>query len=119
MIGQYDTLLRHHRDWMATLEAKMAYQHRKELSESTFGIIKEQMGFTRFLLRGLHNIKSESLMVAITFNLRTLCRAWRLQWNKTRKERFAGVYNSVSKLFLMFMGYDSVEMSNIKVIVTY
>jgi len=119
LIGQYDTLLRNHRDWMATPEAKIAYQRRKELSESTFGIIKEQMGFRRFLLRGLKNIKSESFMVATAFNLRILCRAWRLRWNKTCKAWFAGVYTSVSELFLVFIGYDGAEMSDINVMVTY
>ena len=59
LIGRYDTLLRNHRNWMATPEAKVSYRRRKELSEPTFGIMKEQMGFRRFLLRGLDNIKAE------------------------------------------------------------
>ena len=57
---------------MATPEAKTVYQRRKELSESTFGILKEQMRFRRFLLRGLENIKAETFMVATAFNLRSL-----------------------------------------------
>lgn len=83
LIGRYDTLLRNHREWMATLKAKIAYQRRKELSESTFGIMKEQMGFRRFLLRGLDNIKAEVFMMATAFNLRSLYRVWHRRWNKT------------------------------------
>jgi transposase len=88
LIGQYDTLLRDHRDWMATPEAKIVYQRRKELSEPTFGIIKEQMGFRRFLLRGLENIKAETFMVATAFNLRSLYKAWRCQLSKAGQAGF-------------------------------
>jgi transposase len=116
LIGPYDTLLRKHRNWMATPEAKIAYQRRKELSESTFGIIKEQMGLRRFLLRGLNNIKAEIIMVATAFNLRTLYRAWRWRLNKTRKAWSAGACTFVSVLFLVFTGYSDVEMSVIMVI---
>ena len=38
---------------MSTDVAKRAYQRRKQLAEPVFGIIKEQMGVRRFLLRGL------------------------------------------------------------------
>jgi len=54
---------------MATPLAKIAYRRRKELSEPTFGIMKEQLGFRRFLLRGLDNVKAETFMVATAFNL--------------------------------------------------
>jgi len=67
LIGRYDTLLRNHRNWMATPEAKIAHRLRKELSEPTFGIMKEQLGFRRVLLRGLDDIKAEVIMVATAF----------------------------------------------------
>ena len=118
LIGPYDTLLRKHRNWMATPEAKIAYQRRKELSESTFGIIKEQMGLRRFLLRGLNNIKAEIFMVATAFNLRTLYRAWRWRLNKTWKAWSAGVCTFFSVLFLALMGYSDVEMSD-NMVITY
>jgi hypothetical protein len=118
LIGPYDTLLRNHRNWMATPEAKIAYQRRKELSESTFGIIKEQMGFRRFLLRGLNNIKAESVMVATAFNLRILYRTWRWRLNKTCKAWSAGSRTFVSVLFLVFIGYSDAEMSD-NMVITY
>ena len=53
------------------------YRKRKELPEPTFGILKEQMGMRRFLLRGLANVKAELLTLVTAFNLRTLWRFWR------------------------------------------
>jgi transposase len=74
-IGPSDHLLRQHRQWMQTDEAKRLYARRKELSEPTFGILKDQLGARRFLLRGLRNVRAEFTLLATAFNLRTL---WRL-----------------------------------------
>ncbi len=49
----------------------------KELVEPVFGIIKEQMGARRLLLRGLANVMAELALLATAFNLRTLCRHWK------------------------------------------
>ena len=38
-----------------------------------FGIIKEVMGFRRFLLRGLAAVKGEWRLVCLAFNLKRLC----------------------------------------------
>ena len=54
----------------------MAYRRRKELPEPVFGILKEQQGARRFLLRGLTNVKAEWALLATAFNLRTLWRVW-------------------------------------------
>ena len=74
-IGPSDELLRQHRQWMQTHEAKSLYARQKELSEPTFGILKDQLGARRFLLRGLPNVRAEFTLLATAFNLRTL---WRL-----------------------------------------
>ena len=58
-IGPSDVLLRKHRQWMRTDEAQGLYARRKELSEPTFGILKDQLGARRFLLRGLANVRAE------------------------------------------------------------
>jgi hypothetical protein len=105
LIGRYDTLLRNHRNWMATPLAKIAYRRRKELAEPTFGILKEQMGFRRFLLRGLDNVKAETFLVATAFNLRSLYRVWHRQWPKTWKAGSTEVCAFVSGLFLAFNLY--------------
>ena len=76
-IGPHDAVLRRHRTWMATREAQEISKRRKQLIEPVFGIIKEQQGARRFLLRGLVNVAAEWVLLATAFNLRTLGRIWR------------------------------------------
>jgi hypothetical protein len=83
-VGPYDAVLRRHRNWMATEEAKMAYRRRKQISEPVFGIIREQMGVRRFLLRGLAEVRAEAKLLATAFNLRTLYRIWQ-RWSHERR----------------------------------
>jgi transposase len=78
-IGAHEVLLRQHRELMKTERAKTIYAIRKQLIEPIFGIFKEQMGFRRFLLRGLENVRAEATLIATAFNLRTLYRQWRCQ----------------------------------------
>ena len=61
---------------MDTDAARSLYSRRQELSEPTFGILKEQMNARRFLLRGLINVRAEFTLLATAFNLRTLWRVW-------------------------------------------
>jgi transposase len=75
-IGSADLLLRRHRAWMETDEARALYARRKTLIEPVFGILKEQMGGRRFLLRGLANVQAEFALLAAAFNLKTLWRFW-------------------------------------------
>ncbi len=88
-IGPHEDALRAHRTWMATEEAKAAYKQRKELPEPVFGILKEQRGARRFLLRGLDNVRAEWLTLGTAFNLRTLWRFWRegtVFWTKRQTQ---------------------------------
>ena len=85
-IGPHDAVLRRHRAWMSTAAAREAYKLRKQLVEPVFGIIKEQQGARRFLLRGLVNVAAEWTMLATAFNLRTLWRVW-------RSSPFIGLFN--------------------------
>ena len=62
---------------MSTDVCKQIYGRRKQLVEPVFGIIKEQMGAKRFLLRGLVNVAAEWTVLATAFNLKTLCKVWR------------------------------------------
>jgi transposase len=75
-IGPADILLREHRQWMKTDKARELYARRQQLNEPVFGILKDQMGARRFLLRGLANVCAEFILMATAFNLRTLSRAW-------------------------------------------
>lgn len=65
-----------HRALMATAEAQEQYAKRKELVEPVFGILKEQQGLRRFLLRGKEQVRAEWQLLAAAFNLRTLARIW-------------------------------------------
>lgn len=51
------------------------YRLRKQTVEPVFGQIKDPMGFTRFLLRGLEKVASEWSLVCTAHNLRKLARA--------------------------------------------
>jgi transposase len=68
--------LQAHRALMATAEAQAAYARRKELIEPVFGIMKEEQGLRRFLLRGKDAVRAEWTLLATSFNLRTLARIW-------------------------------------------
>ncbi len=100
-IGPSDMLLRKHRQWMSTDEARNLYARRKELSEPTFGILKDQIGGRRFLLRGLVNVQAEFSLMATAFNLRTL---WRV-WNEVRTASQAG-----SKWLFQMIPPDPLEL---------
>jgi hypothetical protein len=63
---------------MTTKEARGVLCRRKELSEPVFGILKEQQGARRFLLRGLANVRAEAKLLATAFNLRTLYHKWQV-----------------------------------------
>ena len=68
---------------MGTEPAKRQCARRQELNEPVFGILKEQQGARRFLLRGLANVRAEFRLLATAFNLRTLWRAW-TSWRAPR-----------------------------------
>jgi transposase len=76
-IGPDEEVLREHRQRMAEPESQAVYAKRKELIEPTFGIMKEQQGARRFLLKGLEHVRSEWMLLAVAFNLRTLAKLWR------------------------------------------
>ena len=61
---------------LKTEAGKQFYAKRKSTVEPVFGIIKEVMGFRRFMLRGFQAVTGEWTLVCIAFNLKrlfTLC----------------------------------------------
>ena len=102
-VGEHEEVLRRHRDWMATEQAKAVYKRRKELVEPAFGIIKELMGIRRFLLRGLENVKAEATVIATAFNLRSLCKVWR-EWRSRKRNSLQEnlpLYNANPNYFVL------------------
>lgn len=61
------------KDKLRTEEARAKYKLRKCTVEPVFGIIKNVLGFTRFLLRGLEKVKAEWLLVTLAYNCKRLC----------------------------------------------
>lgn len=57
---------------MQSEEAKAKYKRRKCTVEPVFGIIKNVLGFTRFLLRGIDKVKTEWLLVTLAYNCKRL-----------------------------------------------
>ena len=58
---------------LKTEAGKKLYGKRKSTVEPVFGIIKEVMGFRRFMLRGFEAVTREWTLVCIAFNLKRLC----------------------------------------------
>jgi transposase len=112
-IGPHDAILRQHRGWMSTDTAKAIYARRKELPEPVFGILKEHMGFRRFLLRGLNNACAETMMMATAFNLRTLYRAWR-QTPAVKHEAIVTFNNTLGN-YIKFLTYAGRTIQDITV----
>ncbi len=57
------------------LETKEGHEHyalRTQTIEPIFGIIKEPLGFRRFSLRGLKNVRAEWTLVTLAYNLQRL-----------------------------------------------
>ena len=104
LIGQYDAELRRHRAWMETDEAKTIFKRRKEIIEPVFGIMKEQMGVRRFLLRGLGNVQAEAVTLATAFNLRILYGIWREWASEKRNLIVTTIQETVdNRLFNLFI----------------
>ena len=59
---------------LETEDGKARYKKRQQTVEPVFGIIKTAIGFTRFHLRGIHNVAAEWLLIALAYNCRRLHR---------------------------------------------
>jgi Transposase DDE domain/Transposase domain (DUF772) len=57
---------------MKTQAGRTLYKLRKQTVEPVFGIIKEVLGFRRFLLRGREKVSLEWLLVCVSYNLKRL-----------------------------------------------
>jgi len=57
---------------LKTAKGKAAYRLRKMTVEPVFGIIKEAMGFRRFLLRGAQNAEAEWMLVCSAYNIKRM-----------------------------------------------
>ena len=58
---------------LQTALGKTLYRFRKQTVEPVFGIIKEVMGFRRFMLRGRAKVSLEWTLVCLSYNLKRFC----------------------------------------------
>jgi hypothetical protein len=59
---------------MSTKAGQAIYKLRQQTVEPVFGIIKEAMGFRRFMLRGLEKVALEWTLVCLSYNVKRLHR---------------------------------------------
>ena len=57
---------------LATSEGRAQYARRKWLSEAPNGWIEEALGFRRFSLRGLNNVRGEWDLVRLALNVKRM-----------------------------------------------
>ena len=55
-----------------TAAGRARYKLRQQTVEPVFGIIKQAIGFRRFMLRGLEKVSLEWTLVSLSYNLRRL-----------------------------------------------
>ncbi len=71
----YQALMRQH-EKQKIPEKKNWLRWRKAIVEPVFGIIKEFMGFRRFTVRGLENVRTQWSLICTAFDLRKLYKLW-------------------------------------------
>jgi len=76
-ISELDERIREHRRKMRTEEARTLMRKRSGIVELVFGVMREQMGIVRFLLRGIENVRAEWRLACAAYNLR---RIWKETW---------------------------------------
>jgi hypothetical protein len=57
---------------VATKAGRQRYRQRQQTVEPVFGIIKQALGFRRFSLRGLAQVRLEWTLVTLAYNLKRL-----------------------------------------------
>ena len=69
---QYEGQRERQAERMSRPESQQTYEERRHAAETPFAVIKEQLGFRRFLLRGLKNVQTEWIWAALAYNLARL-----------------------------------------------
>lgn len=76
-IGEFYSALVHQRQKHAIPQKVSLLKKRKGIVENVFGSIKESMGFRRWTVGGLINVKIQWALICSAFNLKKLFRIWR------------------------------------------
>jgi hypothetical protein len=68
------------KDKLCSEAGREVYRQRKIMVEPVFGNMKFNLGFGRFLLRGLKKVKGEFMLMCIAHNLKKISQYW--DWGK-------------------------------------
>ena len=72
----YEEALAAHAAKMQSETARQIVRQRKAIVEPVFGLMREQLGLLRFLVRGLDKVKAEWRLLCVAHNLRKLWKWW-------------------------------------------
>ena len=69
---EHEALISAHRTKMQTPKAKAMIKQRGALAEHPFGTIKQNLGWSHFLMRGKTKVAGENALIMLTYNFRRL-----------------------------------------------
>ena len=69
---EHEALITQHRTKMETLEAKTMIKQRAALAEHPFGTIKQNLGWSHFMVRGKTKVAGENALIMLTYNFKRL-----------------------------------------------
>lgn len=96
---------------LRTQAGRAVYALRKQVVEPVFGIIKEVMGFRRFLLRGLESVQGEWSLVCMAYNIKRLHKLVQPIKGKDKGPRNQGAIASPDQQITVFSKIASVVSS--------
>ena len=72
MRSEYSEVVTRHQTKMQTPQAKTLIRQRGSMAEHPFGTIKQQLGWSHYLVRGLEKVSGENALIMFTYNFRRL-----------------------------------------------
>lgn len=96
---------------LRTQAGRAVYALRKQVVEPVFGIIKEIMGFRRFLLRGLDSVQGEWSLVSMAYNIKRLHKLVQLIKRKGKGPQSQGAIGYSSQRLPLFSNIASAASS--------
>jgi transposase len=76
-LGRFHAAVTRQRTKRATPDKRALLKRRREIVEAPYGVIKEVMGFRRFTVAGLAQVRVQWSLICTAFNLRKLYCHWR------------------------------------------
>ncbi len=72
MRSEYSDVVHRHKVKMQTKKAKKLIKKRGSIVEHPFGTIKQQLGWSHYLVRGIKKVSGENALIMFTYNFRRL-----------------------------------------------